>query len=325
VRILARRLAGATPAQRIAAAGPDAVAMSVLRTVGGAWLGVHAPASPRAMLIWLLDRGFRGLLPGPGPRAVDWTAVARARENLPVTLVALRSASLLTPLSERAEAGIASANESERERAIRALGETVALARALGTRDVILEPGRVRVPGEPGPTDLGDTHVAWTKEKAAAWIARRNAVLDRALDAACRTLHRACRAFPDVRFVLTGSADLLGLGEPQALGAIFADLRNLKLGYWHDASVAARREQLLGVSQGEWLHDFADRLAGVTVTDCGEGSLYGVPGSGRVDYPLIASYRMRGAKGLPVALELDPGIEPGELPGALAFLDKFGL
>jgi hypothetical protein len=118
---------------------------------------------------------------------------------------------------------------------------------------------------------------------------------------------------------------LLGLGEPAALGAIFTDLRGLRIGYWHDAAVAARREQALGVPQGEWLHGFADRLTGYTVADSGAGCLYGLPGSGSVDYPLLASYKLRRARALPAVLELDAGIEPTELPGALAFLDKFGL
>lgn len=277
------------------------------------------------MLTWLLDRGFRGVVAGPGPRAVAWRAVAAARESLPVAFAAVRTGSVSTRLRSRPEAGIASANDGERAAAMAALRAAVQLAESLGTANVILEPGLVRVPGEPGPSDLGDPTHRMTEGQATGWMARRQAVLDRALDGACRFLHAACRAFPDVRFCLTGSADLLGLGEPAALSAIFDDLRGLRLAYWHDAPVAARRQQVSGVAQGEWLHRLADRMLGVTVADPGDGGIYGLPGSGPVDYALLASYKAARSRVLPVVLELEPAVEPSEIPGALAFLDKFGL
>lgn len=300
-------------------------AVTVLRCLAGAWLGVHAPSDPRAMLVWLLERGCRGVVAGPGPRAVRWAAVAEARHSLPVAFPAVRLAATSTPLRARPEAGIASANDGERDMALRALGAAVAQAAALGTTSVIFEPGLVRVPGEGGVSDVADPAAGLTREHAAAWMARRNAMLDRALDAACRFLHRATRAFPDARLCLTGSADLLGLGEPTALAAIFEDLPNARLAYWHDAPVAARRQELLGVSQGEWLQGVRDRLVGMTVADPADGLLYGLPGSGKVDYALLASYKSTRSRTLAVVLELAPAIEPSELPGALAFLDKFGL
>lgn len=299
--------------------------MTVLRALGGAWLGVHAPTEPRAMLLWLLDRGFRGVVAGSGPRPVAWPAVAAARASLPVSFAAVRVGSLSTPLRSRAEAGIASANERDRQAAFQSVRGAVQLAAGIGTANVILEPGLVRVPGEPGPSDAGDATARLTPEQAAAWMVRRKAVLDGALDAVCRFLHRVCRTFPDVRFCLTGSSDLLGLGEPSALRSIFDDLPRLRLGYWHDAPVAARRQQLLGVSQGEWLQGLVDETVGFTVGDPSDGVLYGLPGSGPVDYALLTSYKSAGSRVLPVVLELEPAIEPSELPGALAFLDKFGL
>lgn len=299
--------------------------MTVLRTLGGAWLGVHAPVAPRPALLWLLERGFRAFLPGAGPRAVDWRAFVRARELLPVTIPAVRVGGLLTPLRQRPEAGLASANDSDRNGALAAVADAVRLALDLGINHVILEPGVVRVPGEDGATDLADVGARWTKDRASAWFARRNAMLDRSLDAVCRTLHRCCKAHPDVYFCLTGGTDVLSLGEPRALRAIFEDLAGRRLAYWHDAVAAALRQPLLGTPQGEWLGELADKMVGVTVGDIADGAAYALPGSGSVDYPLLASYKPTRGRPFPVALELDPGIDPAELPGALAFLTKFGL
>ena len=60
--------------------------------------------------------------------------------------------------------------------------------------------------------------------------------------------------------------------------------------------------------------------------DRAEGSLQMPPGSGLVDYPLLANYLPRAASGVfPVVVDLDPGVPPVELPGVHAFLDRLGL
>lgn len=299
--------------------------MSTLRAIGGAWLGIHAPAPSTAMLRWVLERNFRGVVIGPGPRAIDWLALARAAETLPVTFPAMRLGGVLTPSRTRPEAGIASAKDADRALVEAEVARAAVLGHKLDSNVIVFEPGVVRVAGEDGPTDLGDARAGWTPAKAQAWWARRNAVRDRALDIACRALHRLARAHPDFHLCLTPSRDVLGLGEPAALAAIFEDLAGVRLGYWHDAPIAARRMELLGTPQGEWLAPFADRLVGMTVGDCCEGGLYALPGSGSVDFGLLASYRLRRGAPLPVVLELDAGVEPSELAGAQSFLSNFGL
>ena len=49
------------------------------------------------------------------------------------------------------------------------------------------------------------------------------------------------------------------------------------------------------------------------------------PGSGGVDYALLASYVPQSGTPTPVVLELDPAVAAGELAGIRSCLDKYGL
>jgi hypothetical protein len=89
--------------------------------------------------------------------------------------------------------------------------------------------------------------------------------------------------------------------------------------------VVARRHQVLGEPQGDWLEKFSSICTGCTLGDATIEGLYRPPGSGGVDYPLLAAYLRRAGRALPACLELDPSVAAGELPGVHAFLDKFGL
>ena len=126
-------------------------------------------------------------------------------------------------------------------------------------------------------------------------------------------------------FGLTCTRHIWSLGDPAALEAVFEDLPRTRLGYWHDTAVAARRQELLGEEQGQALDKFSKLLCGISLGDSANGGVYLSPGTGGVDYPLLGSYVLRSGQPLPAAVELDPGVDPGEIPGAHAFLDKFGL
>ena len=65
-------------------------------------------------------------------------------------------------------------------------------------------------------------------------------------------------------------------------------------------------------------------MVGSQLGDGSDSAIDLPPGAGLVDYGLLASYIPRSAA-LPGVLELDPGIDPGEVVGARAFLSKFGL
>lgn len=297
--------------------------MSLPRYVGAAWASVHGPSDPVRLLRWVCEARFRGLVPAPSPRAVAWPAVAASAGDFPVDFPAVRCSSILADRPNTA--GLASARDGEVQVAMAAVAQAVALAGVVGTRQVVLEPGLVPVFGEIACEDLGDPTYDWTPERAQALAARRHGGLAPALDRVCRTVFAIVRRYPDFTFCLTQSRSLLAVASVDALQLVYEDLGNLRLGYWHDAGLCARREQVLGEAQGAWLEAFGARCVGTSLGDARAEGLYLPPGAGVVDYSLLASYLRPQGRSLAATLELDPSVPPGELSGMRACLEKFGL
>jgi sugar phosphate isomerase/epimerase len=296
--------------------------MQVQRFLASAWATVHGPSEPRALLVSLLENGFAGLGVSPGPRAVDWSAVTAAAADLPVRFAAVRAAG---PLLERASlSGFASDSDGERQVARRAIGDAVQTARLLGVPQVVLDVGVVPVVGEIEAEDLGDPAYGWTEERAQALCARRKVGRDAAVDRTCRGLFDVLKSFPDMSFSLTQGRSLRSVLDVRAMQDVCEDLGHRGVGYWHDAAICARREQVLGEPQGEWLEVFGNRLCGMTLGDASPEGLYLPPGAGGVDYGLCATYVPRTGAAFPVVLELDPSVPPGEMAGMRSCLDKYG-
>ncbi|MEQ1633688.1 MAG: hypothetical protein ABL997_15015 [Planctomycetota bacterium] len=297
--------------------------MSLQRYVGAAWASVHGPTDPVRMLRWLCEQRFHGLVPSPSPRPIAYAALAASASDYPIEFPAVRCSSIL---AERpSTAGLASARDGDLRLGRQAAQQGVALAAAVATRFVILEPGLVPVMGEVERDDLGDPSYDWTKERAEALMARRKVSLPSSLDRVCRAVFELARSNPDFTFCLTQSRSLLAVASVEALRLVFEDLGSVRLCYWHDAAIAARREQVLGEPQGAWLDAFADRCVGCNLGDARQEGLYLPPGSGGVDYPLLASYLRPAGRTAAACLELDPSVPSGEMPGMRACLDKFGL
>jgi sugar phosphate isomerase/epimerase len=297
--------------------------MPVHRFLASAWATLHGPSDPRRLLVHVLEAGFAGLAASPGPRTVDWAALAGSAADLPVRFGAVRASN---PLQERsATAGLAAAKEGERHVALRAVHQAVGIARELQCPVVVLDPGVVPVLGEVDAEDLGDPAVSWPQPRVDALLARRRAGRNAALDRVCRELFQLVRTFPDVDFCLTQSRSLRGVADVPAVQDICEDLAQLRIGYWHDAALCARREQLGLERQGEWLEQFANRCRGMSLGDGSPDGVYLPPGAGGVDYALLATYVPRGGAGWPGVVELDPAIPPAELPGIRSCLDKYGL
>lgn len=296
--------------------------MHVQRFLASAWATVHGSNEPSQLLVSLLENGFAGLAASPGPRAVDWSGLRSAADELPVSFPVVRAAS---PLTDRSPLNaLCSQADGDRQVALRAVADAVQTARTLGTATVVLDLGVVQMTGEIEAEDLGEPSYDWTDERAQALLARRKVGRDAAVDRACRELFGILKSFPEMKFCVTQSRSLRAVLDVAALQDVVEDLGQRGLGYWHDAGICARREQILGEPQGEWLEMFGNRLWGMTLGDASPDGLYLPPGAGGVDYGLCATYVSGTGNPFPVVLELDPSVAPGEMSGMRSCLDKYG-
>lgn len=297
--------------------------MHVQRFLASAWATVHGAADPRRLLVGVLEAKFAGLAVAPGPRAVDWMALREAAADLPFDFGAVR---VSDPAAEKSATwGLASAKEGERRAAVLAVEKAVVIARTVQCPLVVLDPGVVPVAGEVEAEDIGDPQYEWTKERVEPLRARAKVGRNAALDRVCRELYSIVKSMPDIEFCLTQGRSLRSVAEPSALQDVFEDLGHQRLGYWHDAALAARWHQVAGWAQGEWLEMFSNRFRGMTLGDASSDGLYLPPGAGGVDYGLLASYVPRTGRALPAVVELDVAIPPSDLPGVRSCLDKYGL
>ena len=297
--------------------------MHVQRFLGSAWASVHGSKDPQALLVALLEAGFAGLSPSPGPRPLSWPDVREAANDLPVRLPCVRAAN---PLAERsALSSLCSHSDGERDVARRAVHDAVRCALTVGTDTVVLDLGVVGMQGEIEAEDVNEPNYDWTHERAHALLARRKVARNAFVDRACRELFAIIKSFSDMHFCVTQGRSLRAVLDYEAMTDIVEDLGGRRLAYWHDAAICARREQILGEAQGEWLESFGNRLQGMTLGDASGDGLYLPPGSGGVDYALCASYVPRTGTAFPVVLELDLSVAPGEMAGMRSCLDKYGL
>lgn len=296
--------------------------MTVQRFLGCEWASVHGSADPQQLWVQVLEAGFDGLVAAPAPRPMDWGQLIAAAADLPVHVGAVRATSVLDPAI--ATAGLAMSRSGPREVAMAAVRRAADTARTVGCPAIVLEPGLVPVLGEIESDDLGDPSYRWTRERADALLARRSVGRDEALDQACRAIHAVVRACPELSFGLATGRNLRVVADRQGLADIFEDLHQLPLGYWHDAGAVARREQIFGEPQGEWLEAFGNRLKGMSLGDSSPDGMLLPPGAGGVDYGLLATYVPRD-RTFPVGLDLDPTVAASDFAGMRSCLDKFGL
>ncbi|MBM3974673.1 MAG: hypothetical protein FJ301_11295 [Planctomycetes bacterium] len=301
----------------------NVVIMRVQRFLASAWASVHGPHDPRRLWVSALEARFAGLAASPGPRAVDWSALAAAAADLPAQFGAVRA---VDPLVGPAPAvGLGAAKDGERLAAAKAVQHAIAISRIVDCPLVVLDLGVVPVFGEIADEDLGDPQVSWSKERVDALLARRKVGRNAAVDRVCREVFALTRAFPDVAFCLTQSRSLRAVADVDALQDVYEDLAPQRVYYWHDGALAARRAQVGLEAQGEWLESFGNRLRGMTLGDAGPSGIYLPPGAGGVDYALLASYAPKSGHPIPGVVELDASIPPTEMPGIRSCLDKFGL
>lgn len=143
----------------------------------------------------------------------------------------------------------------------------------------------------------------------------------RQIEHLCRSLHQLLGEFPDVRLAVEPGAGLHDVLTYQAVGWVLDDLGKKGLSYWHDTGCLHQRERAGLRSQGDWLQKFAPSMIGVHLQDSTESTVAMPPGTGEVDFKLVASYVPKTAERV---VEINSRHGRAEILAAVQFLVGLG-
>ncbi|MBN1857315.1 MAG: sugar phosphate isomerase/epimerase [Dehalococcoidia bacterium] len=192
---------------------------------------------------------------------------------------------------------LASRNESERTEAVAFARDTIAHAERLGAHAVVLHMGHVPI----GKTAQRQLHDMWhadmmgTEEYAAVQrgIPKLRSLTEK------QHLEQALRTILDLEGMARECGIMLGMETRHNLHEIpnidemallLAETDPEVVGYWHDTGHAATQQRLGYTIHEEWLKRFADRLVGIHLHDLNTERDHQPPGTGEIDWQMIASY-----------------------------------
>ncbi|MCB9917509.1 MAG: hypothetical protein H6832_03810 [Planctomycetes bacterium] len=294
--------------------------------LGGGWLALHTPDSCRSAALRALDLGFDALVPAPTAKRFPWQTLRAEIEDLPIGVPAIR----VDPPFETKSGSLASSRADDVLAARARFERAAELAARLGVATLIFEAPSLGLPLSSETREeleaaltVGREPDTELFERAAAAVEARR---DAGLEHACRHLHGLLRQFPDLHVCLTESPDLGSLSGFTAIEAMLDDLAGLRrLHYWHQAAIVSWQAASGGPATGHVLENLSKYLRGMDLADYGEHGYRSVPGSGLVDYRLLAPYTGPAGSRHSCCLELDPACRVDEVKQGRAFLGKFGL
>jgi len=231
-------------------------------------------------------------------------------------------------VSGQSAAGLfASTDEAERTWAVSRIKATIDLAVHLGAKAVVLHAGRVDVsrtlerrlrdlyPGNKNPSQYEQA----TKQLMAARARKQPA-----------NFAAACRSLDEVVPYAQAAGIKLGLEARYYYGEIpnleemhtlLADFDPETVYYWHDTGHAQNLENLGFTPHEEWLRAFGPRMLGVHFHDIRGLKDHLIPGTGEIDFGMVASYLPDGAIR---TCEFDYPFSEEEMTTGVEFLRKMG-
>jgi sugar phosphate isomerase/epimerase len=272
--------------------------------------------------------GFRRLEIGVCEQPVPLNGFEDSRRETGITVGSVVAGCLDAAVEKRAGTRLASMDEDMRERALNSVRRHVRLAHQCGCNTIIVRGCEVE---DPALIDEGRTLRARIlregaseelSEVAQEFVQRMQKKSHRQIEHLCRALHTLLGEFPESRFALEPGSHGVDLLHHQTLGWILDDLATPSLGYWHDTGHAHQDERIGLPGQGAWLDTYAPRMFGVHLQDSIGDEVALPPGSGEVDFRLIAGYVPRAAERV---LEIKPSHGRAEILSAVQFLVDLGL
>lgn len=271
--------------------------------------------------------GFRRLELGISDAPVTMSGFEDSRRE---TGISVRSivAGCLDPRSEvMSGSRLGSLSEDTRECAINSVRRHIRLAQRYGCPIVVIRGCELEDKGlqdeaekiharilREGPSDE-------LKEQVRDFVSRVTKKGQRQVDHLCRSLHQLRTEFPETRLAIESGESFLDLMNFETVGWVLDDLEKHGLSYWHDTGRTQVRERAGLPTQGQWLDTFASRMVGVHLQDAAEGTPEMPPGTGQVDFKLVAGYVPRTAEKV---VEINSRHGRGEILAAVQFLVDHG-
>lgn len=144
----------------------------------------------------------------------------------------------------------------------------------------------------------------------------------RQIEHVCRSLHTLASEFPETKLAIETGSGLLDLLSFEAVGWVLEDLANKGIAYWHDTGRSLLRERAGLGTHGQWLDSYAGRMVGVHLGDAADFQAEMPPGTGEVDFKLVAGYLPRTAERV---LEVNPRHGRAEILASVQFLVDLGI
>jgi sugar phosphate isomerase/epimerase len=161
-----------------------------------------------------------------------------------------------------------------------------------------------------------------TKALARDLVARVQRKGQRQVEHLCRSLHTLMSEFPDIKLAIEPGGGFVDLLQFQAVGWTLDDLEKKGLAYWHDTGGIHQGERVGLPAQGEWLQRYAPRMVGVHLQDSADTTVAMPPGTGEVDFKLVAGYLPKTAERV---VEINSRHGRAEILAAVGFLVGIGI
>jgi len=247
-------------------------------------------------------------------------------ESRSETGIAVRSivAGCLDPRSQHMSGTkLGSLDEDNRECALNCVRRHIRLAQKYGCPTVIVRGCEVE---DKALHDEADKLVARLVREGASdplraevrdLVSRVEKKGHRQVEHLCRSLHTLLAEYPETKLAIEPGPSFMDLLNFDAVGWVLDDLVRQGVAYWHDTGRVQLRERAGLPTQGKWLETYGDKMVGVHLQDSAEGQAELPPGTGEVDFKLVASYVPREAERV---LEINSRHGRAEILGAVQFL-----
>lgn len=267
--------------------------------------------------------GFRKIELGHCDAPVTLNGFVDSQRETGIRVTSVISGCLKSNTEKPACQMLSSSNAEEREQAIGSVRRHIQLAQKLLAPVVVLRGSSVADPKLRQEAEvlnvklsrdgLTDEHAEQIRE----FVQRVQKKGQRQIEHLCRSLHLLMAEYPQTKIAIEPGLHIDDLLSFEAMGWVLDDLGKRGLYYWHDVGRVHMREKAGLPGQGRWLEAYAGRMLGTHLQDAADGEYQMPPGTGEVDFRLIAEYTPKNAHKV---LEINQRHGRTEILGAVQFL-----